>query len=125
VGFGLHTDLDAPDVQLGLQALLESINATADSQRDTLPRPMHVLWAARSSSRSMLKPRQYQQSQDNSHTLGFNAALASFCKQHGLPVFDWFALSLDAHSPDGTHYTRATYVTLAQSLLNYYAQRIA
>lgn len=116
VGFGLHTDLDAADVQRWLGRFLEQLRRG----RGGSIQKHEIMWIARPSSRSQLKPMRYRVSQDTDHILAFNYDLAHFCADAGIQVFDWLPISLGEHSYDGTHFGRSTNVLVAQLLLNFY-----
>ena len=98
-------------------------------------------------AQGVLKPKEFVKQQNNEHIVRFNEAMQTFVRAKYRSVFDevpsgatgpdagdegvivdvldWHALSMSAHSFDGTHYGQQVNTLVSQILLNHVAEVLA
>lgn len=68
------------------------------------------------------KPAAYLETQGDSSVQQWNTAMVAFCESRGAPILDTYAITHNATSFDGTHFTAPVNVVIAQTILNFLAE---
>jgi len=112
IGVGLHTDLNAREVQ---QKIIEPLLEIKKSSGSIWP---YIIWISVHAHGS-LKDTYYNVPSHNDRIARFNLDMEKYLLAFGIPVFDTFNLTRGVRSIDGTHFGIGVNMMKAQLFMNF------